>query len=203
MKHAVSVLLMVLVPSAAFAAKKAECPKSISVDIQDLSSTKADDTRAVNRIYELGENQTDFAYIQTVLEAANKVRDLKDTYTRIKVGEGFLYPTCYYRGSESTLIVHSAAGLKRTFTATVTLGYIDYKRKGAGFNPISSRGYRSDLVTHLKAYSADSLDTYKNRKSRLFMDLNIEYPLGDYGSEGFTESAEIGVAKSVKFKVLE
>jgi hypothetical protein len=195
------VILMtaVLLATPGFAANF-ECPKEIQVEVIDLKSTSYLDQAEVDKIVvDIGENQTERSFVEAVLKSVNKIKNFSDKLKFQKAYEN--YPNyCLYKGSKSDLRVELPT-FSEPGRAILFLGDVDYKNSVEGLNPISASGYQTQLVSELKKVNATAVDVYKSRANKLLLEMEIQIPLGDYGTDGFLEYANIGSAKTVTYTV--
>jgi|JI10StandDraft_1071094.scaffolds.fasta_scaffold437025_2 hypothetical protein len=172
-----------------------QCAKSIQVVVKGLVSTSSMNAQAVQRIYVKGDSQTDKAYIEDILKSVNQIQSLNDTVvlvkSRSKSGQ------CVYRGSQSRLVITSNVPYGQKPSANLYIGRVNYK----GSSPTSATGYQATLKTELSSFS-ESRIVQTGKTSRLTIEMLVQIPLGDYGTDGYDVTADIGYAKSVDFKIL-
>jgi len=82
------------------------------------------------------------------------------------------------------------------------LGKVKY-RSDTGGNPSSHVGNAVDLQRHLTTLDRTHLVLGTKQKNILSFELLIQVPLGDYGTDGFYNTAKIGQVKFVKYSIVE
>ncbi len=175
-----------------------DCPKTVKVEVRKLTSVLATDASGVEQIYLAGDQQTEQEFIEATLRSANKLTDFDDVLTYRKALS--TYDTCGYRGAKSLLSLYPNSFSKKP-SAVLRLAYVDYVSKGSG-NPTSAKGYQLELVTPLKLMNATAVTSFKTKKSMLEFELDIQIPLGDYGTDGYTERTNVGSAETVVYTVI-
>lgn len=179
-----------------------ECPRKIRVEAKDFVSISANDEKAVTKIFELGDEQTEKSYIEAVLKVANELEPVDEVVSYSKKASGSS-ANCAYRGKKVTLslvpVQNEFAG--KGYTARLRLGRINYHSTDG--NPTSHVGNALDLVTHVNKLDANRIVQSEAKRSPLSFDLQIQIPLGDYGTDGYEETAKVGYSTSVKYTVVE
>jgi hypothetical protein len=175
----------------------------ISVQVVGLKSTSSRDFSAIKKFSEAGGSQTATSYIATILEVVNNVNQLQDILklSRVEKSNGSEITSCTYQGQKSSLKLKRKNYTNKTDTAILSLGYINYRNELG--NPTEHKGFAADLISKLTELSAIAVTPYKNKLAQLTLDLNVQIPLGDYGTDGWTETVEIGSAQNVVYKVLQ
>jgi hypothetical protein len=205
MKNLLASILMVfgvLTGSVSMASESVQCPNAVQVDVAGLSSTSVYDTAAVYKLFEAGDKQISISFIEVVLQSVNKLgKTFNDTLKLVKKNNSYSNHSCEYKGQNSKLTL--VAGYTSKAKAVLSVGYVNYKNPIEGGNPISAKGYQAYLTTDLKALDAQNVAAYKTKVSPLRMDLDVQIPLDDYGTEGYTATPQIGQAKSVTYTVVE
>ena len=196
MKSFLMVLVIGLVSQISFAA---QCPKAIQVSVAGLTSIASTNTAAIQRIFVKGESQTDKAYIQEILKSVNSIQSLNDILvliaSRSKDGN------CEFKGSQSTLSLTNGYEYPKVPVANLRIGKIHYKGSTPGSNPTEAWGYQATLKTPLKSFDAKNIVQSGNTHN-LIIELNVQIPMGDYGTYGYDVDAKIGQAHSVDFRIL-
>ncbi len=195
MKISLVVLIASVVSQFSFAL---ECPQSIQVVVDGLTSVSYTNAAAVQRIFVKGESQTDKAYIQEILKSVNGIQSMNDTLvliaSRSKDGN------CLYKGQQSTLNLTNGYEYPKAPVANLRIGKIHYKSSSGG-NPTAAWGYQANLQTALKSF--DAHDIVQNGSAhRLIIDMSVQIPVGDYGTDGYDVNAKIGQANRVNFRIL-
>lgn len=176
-------------------ALSAQCPNSIQVIVKELKSTSSTNTAAIQRIFIKGDSQTDKAYIKEILESVNKIDSVNDTLVQVKSQSKTGH--CVYRGSTSSLILTGGQYYSDKPVANLRIGRVNYK----GSNPSQAWGYQASLKTELSSFNELKI-VQAGKAVNLVIDLMVQIPLGDYGTDGYDVDAKIGQAKSIEFKVL-
>lgn len=179
-----------------------ECPKKIEVSAEGFSSIASTNTQKIEAIYKLGDKQTDKTYIQAVLSVANKLTDFAETLSLSKK-----YSTdskCSYVGKASSLSIVPVENewAQKGYTAVLKTGKINYQGAENG-NPTAHKGLAVSAVSHLTKFSVNKITQPKKHSAVLSFDLFIQIPMGDYGTDGFEETAVIGSVESVIYRVVE
>ncbi len=194
MKISLIVLVASFVSQFSFAL---QCPRSIQVEVDGLTSVSFNNAAAVQRIFVKGESQTDKAYIQEILKSVNGIQSLNDTLvliaSRSKDGN------CEYKGNQSALSLTNGYEYPKAPVANLRIGKIHYKSTSG--NPTEAWGYQANLVTALESFDAHNI-VQKGSAHRLIIDMNVQIPMGDYGTDGYNVDANIGQAKRVDFRIL-
>jgi hypothetical protein len=195
--------LVVLIGSVTMASESVQCPKVVRVDVAGLSSTSIYDDAEVNKLYETGDKQTSISYIQVVLQSVSKLGNtFQDTLKFVKKNNSnYSKPFCEYKGQNSTLNLVEV-GYDSKAQAILSIGYVNYTNPVEGWNPISAKGYEAYLTTDLKTLDAKNVVAYKTKVSPLQMDLDVQIAL-EGGTDGFTETPQIGQAKRVTYTVVQ
>lgn len=182
---AVSFLLITQVALAA-----PTCPKKLSLMVSGVKTYLADDAYAIEAMVKQGDRQTPAEYFKAVLRAANKVTEVSDTLT-LKSDD---YSSCLYKGKASDLRID-----KDFDGNTATLSFIPVKFDSEDY---SAEGKQVNLKAKLKKLSTSEVEVLKSQKLRLFVEVLVQIPLGDYGTDGFDQEIDIGSAKSLELRVL-
>ncbi len=178
-------------------AMAAECPQIIQVAVKGLKSISAENETEIEKIFKLGEEQTDKEYIQTILKSVNEIASFKDVLVIIKSQSNG--NKCQYKGNNSTLTVTSKSYDKPAAVAMLKIGRVNYE----GNSPSKAWGFQSTLKSDLTKFDNTQLVPYKNRKSILTTNMLVQIPLGDYGTDGYDIDVKIGAADSVTYKVIQ
>lgn len=189
-----SCLLSLVILALAQSSFATYCPKKIQVTVSDFKTLSANNESKIDSFFKLGDEQTEKSYIKAVLEVANGLTDSEEVLTYSKKGAPNSSSTCVYRSKTMSLRVSQNLS-ENGYTAVLTLGKINYQSKTGG-NPISHKGNALELITHLISFDETEIIQPKNRNSQLSFNLEIQIPLGDYGTDGFSETAHVGTAKA-------
>jgi hypothetical protein len=181
-----------------------QCPKVIRVQVDGLKSTSAKNTRAIEQIYTKGEKQTNKDYIAAALAAVNRVESLTDVL-RYSPSLSSAHMRCGYKGKNSRLIVSPIGNeyADKGYIAALAIGSINYKSPNLGGNPSSHVGYAADLISVLKDFNKSEIQLNRSRAHYLNLDLLVQVPLGDYGTDGYDVDVKIGQAASVRYSIVE
>jgi hypothetical protein len=177
------------------------CPQQISVEASDFSSISSKSTSDIDKIFKLGDQQTEKPYIEKILKAANKLTSISEVLTLSKKFKDS--SSCYYTSKAATLRIapNGSEWEHKGYIATLKAARINYKSGGFG-NPESHRGFAVDVVSQLNTFTPGKI-TQSKKSATLSFELGIQIPLGDYGTDGYTETATIGSAKSVVYQVVK
>jgi hypothetical protein len=181
-----------------------ECPKKIRVEAKDFTSISADNQKEIEDIYQLGDKQTEKTYIQAVLQVANKLTPVDEVVTYSPKASSYI-ASCIYRGKTVSVSIYPVENeyADKGYTARLKLGKIKYKSPTNAGNPVSQFGNALDLVTHLATLEKGRIVQRQNKSYPLSLELSIQIPLGDYGTDGYSVTAKVGSAKAVKYTVVE
>ncbi len=177
-----------------------ECPEKLRVEVSDLAITDQNNTDAINKIYKLGEEQTPVDYIATVLASAGAYTSFADDLKLTKLDKNSYPKICRYKGQTLTMGLQ-LAGFKQKPVALLDFAAIEYKNPDPHGTLISNNGYGAYIKTTLRSVDSLKLVPYMRRRSHAYIDLNVQVPMGDYGTEGFTENADIGYSSNVVYTI--
>ncbi len=172
-----------------------DCPKTIEVSVKGLKTISSENKLAVEEIFKKGDQQTDQAYIQAVLQSVENIHSLQDTLTIVKNLSGKDF--CQYKGTESSLTLRPKNYNHPTAYADLKIGQVSY----VGSSPTKAWGSHATLKTPLIEFNASKIQTYKSKKSILEIELLVQVPIGDYGTDGYSVNEKIGSAESVVYTV--
>lgn len=188
------IFLILIIAQTSFAA--IECPKKISVTASGFPSINPENGKLVDTIFDKGEGQTSSDYIKAVLVAGSKLTTIKEILTVSKKYSSST--TCVYTGKTANLNVTYSYP---KYEAALMVAKVKYEGGDSGLNPSSANGFSLDVLTKLTQFGETGVTALK--ASTLSMDLYIQIPLGDYGTDGYTNTYELGKVQTVKYEVVK
>jgi hypothetical protein len=167
----------------------AVCPAKLELQVSGVKGLDATPS-ALAAMVESGDNQTPEGYFVAVLKELKKTSEINDTLTL----KSETFSECQYKGTKTTAVISNPNSEK----PQVVVSAVPVKFTSPEY---SCNGRQVKVYGDSKRLTARTVNLVNAKNAPLLVDVLVQIPLGDYGTDGFDQDIKVGSAANMKVTV--